>query len=210
VAAVPTVLRALLLAVIFTALPVGVGVAMTGGTSKPAPPPAYTSTALGDFDTTTVAITRGAFCDRIPAPAISAALGTAATAADAYGNGDRRPVAGGKADVLHEYGCTFSAAGLEARAWVFAPPVTVGRAHQLIADSDQGCTKPKDPPAFGSPTTASICGVKTRTATFRGLFGDAWLSCSLAAPAGRFSPEVLVDRAGRWCVAVAQAARRTS
>jgi hypothetical protein len=40
--------------------------------------------------------------------------------------------------------------------------------------------------------------------TFHGLFGDAWLSCSLSAVGA--DQDGLVDRTGRWCVAVAQAA----
>ena len=203
VAAVSTAVRALLLAVVFTALPVAVGVAMTGGRAA-APPATYSPTALGDLDTTTMTIGRGAFCDRLPAAAVTDALGHAATYADSYGDGDRRAVPGNAADVLHEYGCVFRAGTTEARAWVFAPPVGVARAKQLAATSGKGCTRPAAAAAFGSPSAVSICGTTSRTVTFRGLFGDAWLSCSLS---GAGAATTLVDRTGRWCAAVAQAAQ---
>lgn len=202
VAAVSTAVRALLLAVAFTALPVAVGVAMTGGRGA-APPAAYRPAALGDLDTTTMTIGRGSFCSRLPAAAVTDALGRAATYADSYGDGDRRAVPGNAADVLHEYGCVFRAGGVEARAWVFAPPVGGARAKLLAATRTAGCTALQDAPAFGRPSAATRCGTTTWTITLRGLFGDAWLSCSLA---GSGEP-ALVDRAERWCAAVAQAAQ---
>ena len=41
-------------------------------------------------------------------------------------------------------------------------------------------------------------------ASYRGLFGDAWLACEVARPAG--ADWSVVDRAGRWCVGVLEAA----
>ena len=41
-------------------------------------------------------------------------------------------------------------------------------------------------------------------ASYRGLFGDAWLVCELVRPAG--ATWDVTDRAGRWCVGVLQAA----
>ncbi|GAB4012037.1 hypothetical protein [Nocardioides ultimimeridianus] len=196
-----TAVRALLLAVVFTALPVGVGVAMTGG-HVVAPPPAYTSKALGDLDTTTMTIARGAFCDRLPAAAVTAALGRAATYADSYGDGDRRAVPGGGTDLLHEYGCVFRGGGAEARAWVFAPPIGGARAKLLVARHTRDCRVVQGAPEFGQPSVATRCGTKVTTVTFRGLFGDAWLSCSLAGS----GTADLADRTDRWCAAVAQAA----
>ncbi|HJQ06796.1 MAG TPA: hypothetical protein VJ872_15200 [Nocardioides sp.] len=196
-----TAVRALLLAVVFTALPVTVGVAMTGGRAA-APPATYSPTALGDLDTTTMTIGRASFCDRLPAAAVTDALGQAATYADSYGDGDRRAVPGNGADVLHEYGCVFRAGATEARAWVFAPPVGVARAKQLAAARTPGCRVLQGAPAFGRPSVAGSCGTKTSTVTFRGLFGDAWLSCSLS---GAGAASTLVDRTERWCAAVAQA-----
>jgi len=205
---VPPSLRALLLAVVFTVIPVTVGVTMTGG-RQAAPPPAYVGTPLRDFDTSTVAITRGDFCQRIPGAAVTAALGSTAQHADAYANGDREPV-GAVTDVVHEYGCTFTAGTVTARAWVFAPPVTQARAEQLVKATDHGCTRPASAAPFGTPTTASLCGRATRTATYRGLFGDAWLSCSLSVPGSGADGTALLDRTGQWCVAVAKAAETSA
>jgi hypothetical protein len=201
---VPTVLRALLLAVLLTVIPVAVGVAMTGG-EQPAKPAAYAGTPLRQFDTTTVPITRAPFCERIPGDAVTAALGSRAARADAYGNGDREQV-GTTDDIVHEYGCTFTSGKVQARAWVFAPPVTRARATELIKASDHGCTRPTGAARFGTPTTASLCGRSVRTATYRGLFGDAWLSCSLSVPGGGMDGATLLDHTGQWCVAVAKAA----
>ncbi|GAB2975860.1 hypothetical protein [Nocardioides montaniterrae] len=199
----PTALRSLLLAVVFTVLPVGIGVAMTGQ-DGPTPPPAYAGTPLRDFDTTTVAITRGEFCHRIPGAAVTAALGAAATSAHDYADGDRVTVAPGVKDVAHEYGCDLRKGKAEARAWVFAPPVTRARAAQLAEAHARGCVVQKGAPAFGTPSVARLCA-HGHTATYAGLFGDAWLSCSLTVPTGP-QGAALLDRAGQWCVAVAKAA----
>jgi hypothetical protein len=59
-------------------------------------------------------------------------------------------------------------------------------------------------PAFGEPST--ICRTQAdgvTTYTFRGLFGDAWLTCRLVVGAGQ---EDTLDHAGRWCAAVATGA----
>lgn len=200
----PTVLRALLLAVVLTVIPVAVGVSTTS-THRAAAPPSYSPTKLSDYDTTTVSIARAPFCHRVPAEAVSAALGGPAKSTDSYVPGQRRQV-GKSSDVLHEYGCRFTAGQVSARAWVFAPPVTASAAADVIKASDKGCKRPTHAPAYGRPTTASLCGGKVRTATFRGLFGDAWLSCSLTEPKGRLDDTALLDRAGEWCVAVAKAA----
>ena len=86
--------------------------------------------------------------------------------------------------------------------------MTRTRATDLVADAAgrEGCTTAAPAPANGAPSVALVCPAGDRTwASFRGLFGDAWLSCSLAAPA-QLGEKELLDRAGRWCVAVAQAA----
>jgi hypothetical protein len=60
-------------------------------------------------------------------------------------------------------------------------------------------------PAYGAPTLALTCtrddGVR---ASYRGLFGDAWLVCEVARPTA--ADWDVVDRAGRWCVGVLEAA----
>ena len=94
-----------------------------------------------------------------------------------------------------------------AQAWVFAPPVDAAGAQRLVkaAGKATGCEAGTGP-AFGAPTLALTCtkdGVVR--ASYRGLFGDAWLVCEVARPAG--ADWDVVDRAGRWCVGV-RAGRR--
>jgi hypothetical protein len=167
------------------------------------PVPSAVSTPLTDFATDGVTIARADFCARVAPDAVEEALGGAAESSETYANGDRAQVAPGVHDVVHEYGCTWKAAdGTIARAWVFAPPVTAEQAAALRkAATGRGCRPIKDAPAYGDPSVAVRCGAET---AFHGLFGDAWLSCSVEATEGE--PGALLDRTGRWCVTVAQAA----
>jgi hypothetical protein len=92
---------------------------------------------------------------------------------------------------------------------VFAPPITVVQARNLAAAARTapGCGVLPGAPAFGRPSTGAVCRADgTLEASYRGLFGDAWLACSLAVPAAGADPKELADRAGRWCVTVAEAA----
>ncbi|WP_141014225.1 hypothetical protein [Nocardioides sambongensis] len=209
----PTVLRALLLAVLLTVAPVTVGV-LVAGPPEEAPVPPYTGTPLADYDTSTVALARSAFCDRLPTEAVDAALGItddgdAEVVARDYGNGEKATVAGGR-DVMHEFGCSFRGGRGNAAAWLFAPPVTEQRARELVRSTpDEGCTRLADTPSYGDPSVALSCTGKRPTVSFRGLFGDAWLTCQLGSGEG-LDEEDLVDRAGRWCVAVARAATATA
>ena len=181
--------------------------AMSGCTSSddPEPPaaqPSASSTPLQDFATEGLSVVRGEFCARVPSAAVSEALDGEPADTGSWANGDRTRLAAGVRDVAHEYGCSWTAAdGTVARAWVFAPPVTPSSAAVLGRQSRraEGCRPLPDAPAYGDPSVAVRCG---REISFRGLFGDAWLSCSLQSPGT--APDV--DRAGRWCVAVAQAA----
>ena len=74
---------------------------------------------------------------------------------------------------------------------------------QLVAGGD-ACTRIADAASFGRPSVGVVCrtdaGLRT---SYRGLFGDAWLTCSLEGPLER---EAAVARTGELCVAVAQAA----
>lgn len=206
-------LRWLLLAVVLTALPVSTGVLVLGEETPAATPepeaPSYTSTPLADFDTSVVAVRRAPFCDRLADEAVVEALGSEAGATTSYRNGQSAELAPGLEDVAHEYGCRISGArGAEVRAWMFAPPVTRDRATDLVEDAAgrEGCARATPSPAYGAPSVAVICPAGDRSwVSFRGLFGDAWLVCSLAAPA-RLTEQEQLDRTGRWCVAVAQAA----
>ncbi len=201
----------MLLAVVVTALPVAAGVLVLDH-DVPAPedePPPYTSLPLADYDTSVVALSRSPFCDRVPEEAADDALGGESGTATAYANGQSAELAAGLKDVAHEYGCRIEGArGAEARAWLFAPPVTRARATDLVDEASErrSCTRAAAAPAYGAPSVSLICPAGDRRwASFRGLFGDAWLACSLAAPA-RVGDAELLERAGRWCVAVAQAA----
>lgn len=205
------VLRAIFIAILLTALPVAAGVWVAGDETDdtPAGPAPYDSTALRDYDTSTVAVARAGFCERVAPDAVSEALGAEATDQDSYGNGDPTELVPREVDVAHEYGCTYVAAdGAEARAWVFAPPVTADRAGELLqaAEETAGCERQSGTEAYGAPSVTLVCDYKARRfASYRGLFGDAWLSCSLGLP-GRPADKELLDRTGRWCVAAAEAA----
>lgn len=211
-----TRLRALVLAVTLTVAPVTVGVLVSDTEEPAAAPPPYTGTPLADVDTTTIAVARAPFCDRIVGDAVTAALPSptgsdtgsdtgSAPAADSWTNGDELRV-DGRRDVVHEYGCRFAAAPARAEAWVFAPPVTRERARQLARRAVAGsCRRVTDAASYGAPSVAAFCPGKQPSITFQGLFGDAWLTCRLTAADGPTEQDLL-DRAGRWCVAVARAA----
>lgn len=198
------------------------GVALTltgcssGGGSDPKPPPDR-GTPLADVDTLTLSVVRGPFCERLSGAAVERALQAEVASSTAYDSGDKAPVTGDVKDVAHEFSCSFRAHdGTTARAWVFAPPVPRDRARAIVAaaESAEGCSPVPAAPTFGSPTVATQCAAKGRTTlTFRGLFGDAWLSCSVAVTASAAvgsatdaaQPD-LADRAGRWCAEVVGAA----
>ena len=175
-----------------------------------AAPPEPVATPLADYDTEQVAVAREGFCADVPEEAVEEALGAEVEVTRSWDDGDRTLLSPGLRDIAHEFGCAWSADGVTARAWVFAPPVTQGQAEDLVAEagSGEGCRPMDGAPGFGRPTTAVFCGrgEKTPQASYRGLFGDAWLTCTLAvrgAPTGAD----LRDRTGRWCVEVLEAAR---
>jgi hypothetical protein len=180
--------------VLVTAIAVAIGVLRTS--SEPPAPVDPLAVRLASVDTTTMTVRRAAFCDGL-ADAAAATLGASVASQASWEPGDRTQLAPHVKDVADEYGCAWtSAAGAVARAWVFAPPVTRDRAADLAATKPTGgCRPAAGMPAFGAPTSALTCG---DTTVVRGLFGDAWLSCSLASHD--------LDLVGRWCLAVAQAA----
>lgn len=200
-----TVVRALGLSALLTLVPVGIGVGVAGDRT-PAPEVAtYEGTDLADFDSSTAVVQRAPFCDLVAEEAVVEALGGEGQLT-AWGNGEQSPTLP-DGDVAHEYGCEYAGSGTEARAWVFAPPVTLGRAQALARTAPaKGCSPTAGAAAFGSPSVATTCTTgEQRTVSWRGLFGDAWLTCTLTQGVGATEAE-LVARAGRWCVAVAQAA----
>jgi hypothetical protein len=204
------VVRRLLLAAVVTALAVGSGVALQDSDSSRGPVKA-TNTPLTSFDTRGVKILRTEFCDRVPDASVEAALGAEPSDSAAYGNGDRVQLAPGVRDLAHEYGCSWTTDGVTAAAWVYAPPVPRAAAYGLLRGAREGdtCERVPEAPAYGQPSEALVCTTKRGLeVSFRGLFGDAWLSCSIRTTrvsAGE-SNERAVDRTGRWCVAVARAA----
>ncbi len=199
----------LLVAGLATVLVVGGGVLALGdGSEDPEPHETpFTTTALADYDTTTAIVTRGPFCDAIDDRQVDALLGAVPDARE-WQNGDEVDLTGtGQSDVVHEFGCSYAVQDVgSASAWVFAPPVDRARAERLVRSAQKGpdC-RTGTGPAFGDPTLALTCtNDDTTRASYRGLFGDAWLVCEVELVAT--SDVDLVDAAGRWCVGVLGAA----
>ena len=185
------------------------GVLALGGSEEDTTAPEeapFTTTPLSGYDTTSAVVTRGPFCDAIDDRQVDAVLGSVPDALT-WANGDQVDVGTGE-DVVHEFGCSYAVQDVgEARAWVFAPPVGADEAERFVttAGKGPGCVAADGPP-FGSPTLALTCtsadGVQR--ASYRGLFGDAWVVCEVVRPAG--ATWDTADVAGRWCVGVLQAA----
>lgn len=181
-----------------------------GGCTAEKPPvkqPADRGTPVTKFDSAGITLAREPFCDRLTTAAVKRALADDPQQASVYGPGEKAPVTTDIDDVADEYSCTFTSATAEARAWLFAPPVTADLAQTLIQRlrREDGCAATAAAPAFGDPSVALLCRASGRVeASYRGLFGDSWLSCSVTMTDA--DPKKLADRAGRWCVAVAQAA----
>jgi hypothetical protein len=196
---------------VVTAAVVGVGVVALDRDDEPTPTPtskeeSFTTTPLAELDTTGLVVTRGPFCDEVDDRQVSGALDGDPADASSWENGDTIDLGNGVEDVAHEFGCRYTAEdGTIAQAWVFAPPVDAAGAQRLVkaAGKGAGC-EVGGGPAFGTPTLALTCtkdGVAR--ASYRGLFGDAWLVCEVVRPAeGDWD---VVDRAGRWCVGVLKA-----
>lgn len=171
-------------------------------------------TTLAQLAADPPSVRRAGFCDRVQPAQVEAALAGPATTVQAYGNGDTVVLGEGVADVAHEHGCRWAtAAGAEARAWVFVPPVTAGRAERLVALARRGDGCAVVPGAvYGAPGVVTTCTDPASgavTTAHQGLFGDAWLTCTLRVPPGPpGSPgsSRAVDRSAPWCVAVAVAA----
>jgi hypothetical protein len=178
------------------------------GGSDSSAPIAGTPTPLEKLDTTGLVVGRTSFCSSVASDAVEAALDSADYQGDEYGNGDAAQITDEVKDVAHEYGCTWRTDdGHVARAWVFAPPVTPERAKRLRAGAlRQGCSATRDGADFGSISVATTCGGKDSTVQgYFGLFGDAWLSCTLGVT-GKQQPEDLPERTSDWCAAVLKAA----
>jgi hypothetical protein len=170
-----------------------------------------TATPLEEVDTTSLVVPRTPFCDRIAPAAITRALGAEPTDAAAHRSGQRVRISADVADVVHEFGCRWSAGDNTAQAWVFAPPVTPQRAEAIVqALSRSTCREATKVPAFGEPSTSCSWQPAKGQQEVRigGLFGDAWLTCSLTLAAAD-APDV-TGRASEWCAAVALGAASQS
>jgi hypothetical protein len=201
----------LLIAAVLTVVVVGgVVLALDPFTDEPAPDreKPYATTPLEGFETTTLTVPRAAFCGAVDEREVTAALGDGGELRG-YENGDEVALADGLTDVAHEFGCVWSAAdGSEARAWVFAPPVDAERAREMVDEArrTKGCES-SPTPSYGSPSVGLICtGVGGTRASYRGLFGDAWLTCELTSPDPAADTVELRARTGAWCVGVAKGA----
>ena len=196
-----------ILALVLLTAGVGYAVVRDPGTGEAGTTPTAAPTPLSEVDVSDRRVPRGPFCAALEQDAIEAALGGPVTRTEHYDSGDRARLASGLTDIAHEYNCGYSAAtGTQARAWVFAAPVTRTAALALAREAvGTGCRQLSDAPGFGSPSAASVCRVGTGSATavtLRGLFGSSWLSCQLSARRGAGTAD-LVRRAERWCVQVA-------
>jgi hypothetical protein len=169
----------------------------------PAPPAPST---LAAYDTDSLAVARAPFCDRVSPTGVEHAIGAVPESSDEYGNGDRFRLPDGSRSISHEYGCSWSAPdGTTARAWVFAPPVTRARAGGLVAEALTPRCVRTGTGDFGTPSVAVRCRAGDSVEiSWRGLFGDAWLVCSLATD-GPVAD--LPARTEAWCVSVLDAAR---
>ena len=167
-------------------------------------------TGLDRMDTLALPVERAAFCGQLERGAPARALGGEVADATEYAPGDTVEVIEGEEAVSHEWSCTYASdAGVEARAWLFAPPITRDRGRALARDARvEGCRPVQQRVEFGRGSVGLVCDdLRGRTVSWRGLFGDAWLACSVRAPRETRVVE-LADRTQLWCAEVARAASR--
>lgn len=170
------------------------------------------ATTRSEVDLSNLPVGRTLDCAVLDGDPVREALGAPVTLRQAYAPGDRVEISPGVTDVVAETGCVFRSPRADARVWVYSAPVGTAYARSLVREARRtpGCSPRPDETGFGDPTLTDVCTSTrpaTATATLRGLFGDAWLTCRLSGE-GERPGEVLV-RARRWCtgVAVALAAR---
>lgn len=181
--------------------------AATDGTG----PAAAGGPAPADVDLSSLPIRRALEdCSVLDGDPVQDALGAPVSLRQAYRSGDRVEVAPGVVDVVAEDGCVFRSPRADARVWVFSTPVGTAFARTLVREARAAprCTPAPDRTGFGDPTLTDVCttrargdGAGTTSATLRGLFGDAWLTCRLSVEDG--SPGDVLARAQRWCVEAA-------
>lgn len=163
------------------------------------PEPSLSSQPLDGLRPATVDVARIPFCDLVPQTAIAAALAGTPGSSRHWGNGDPAPV-GGRGEISHEFGCSWTRSRTVASAWVFARPIDAAFARQVIASAGRapGCTTVRSS-TFGRPSMRQICTRSDRTIRIRraGLFTDTWLTCELRGP--RNQAVRLDARAETWC-----------
>ena len=204
-AAMPrSALVAALVVVLFSTALVGCSGDDESGKEEPKVQP----TPITSFEGSSVRLLRQEFCDTVPEQALRSTVGEVRRA-ESYSDGETHQITARVNDVAHEFGCTWVGRGGDtARAWIFAPRVTVAEARRLTRDAkrERGC-RPIDSYDFGTPSAGVLCSVHgSREASYRGLFVDTWLACSLTDRRRRLPTEKLVKRTGQWCVQVALAA----
>lgn len=170
--------------------------------------PDQPSTTPIDVDLSNLPIQRTLDCSVLDGDAVREALGAPVSLRQAYVSGDRVEVSPGVTDVVAEDGCVFHSPRAEARVWVFSAPVGTAYARTLVREArrEPGCTPRPDETGFGDPTLTDVCtgsGRAGSTATLRGLFGDAWLSCRLSSEDE--AAGTVLERAQPWCTEVAAA-----
>lgn len=181
------------------------GCSLPGG--SPDRQPDAEPTTLTSYDAADATVVRGPFCDRLSPTGVEHALGAVPSESAQWENGDRVRLPDGTRDRVHEFGCSWTGEdGSLATAYLFVPPVTTRQARALVRGPlPPGCS-PMAPNGFGRPNLATRCvdAQATTELTYRGLFGDAWVVCSLQTPG---DPASLPTRASAWCVEVLEAAR---
>jgi hypothetical protein len=165
----------------------------------PTPTPAASATPLADYDREDLSVVRAPFCGRISAD--SAALAVGADVADdpvPWRPGAKVP---GTDSVANEWGCSVTAGGTTASAWVFGTAVGRAGAREWAREAARGdCTR-KDVPEIGSPGVVVTCkDGQDKHTTYQGLVGDTWLACRMTGTGD-------AERVGRWCVVVLEAVR---
>jgi hypothetical protein len=187
-----------------TALLLG-GCSLVG--ESPEQGPEADPTTLTSYDAKEAEVVRGPFCDRVSPTGVEHALGAVPADGERWENGDRVRLPDGSRDRVHEFGCRWTGEdGAVATAYLFVPPVTPPEARSLARDATGAGCSTFAAQGFGRPNVATRCVDEDATTelTYRGLFGDAWLVCSLQTPG---DPASLPTRASAWCVEVLEAAR---
>lgn len=170
--------------------------------------PAAGAVALADLDVETMVVRRTDLCADLPTSAVEAALAGEVRRSGTWADGEQAHLSPDVRDIAHEDGCRFDGpARTRAAAWVFVPPVSPGRAEELV-EAAQGtaggrrCRAVPDAASYGDPSVAQTCrSGPLRETRYAGLFGDAWLTCSLSAPRSVDRAD-LEERADAWCATV--------